>query len=149
MKVYPRYIKSFWKKGIVQFLAILSLGIFNACDFDIPDKFEMPIWELELKIPLVQTRYEMTDISNPDAGIFPTDDSLGFKIVQEGTDLTIVTWGAIVQKSVEASRNTNKSVEIIDIRTLNPLDINTILDSGIVSVSDQGIGDNYFQKMYE
>ena len=85
MKVYPRYIKSFWKKGIVQFLAILSLGIFNACDFDIPDKFEMPIWELELKIPLVQTRYEMTDISNPDAGIFPTDDSLGFKIVQEGT----------------------------------------------------------------
>jgi len=85
MKVYPRYIKSFWKKGIVQFLAILSLGVFNACDFDIPDKFEMPIWELEIKIPLVQTRYEMTDISNPDAGIFPTDDSLGFKIVQEGT----------------------------------------------------------------
>ena len=29
------------------------------------------------------------------------------------------------------------------------LGINTILDSGIVSVSDQGIGDNYFQKMYE
>ena len=85
MKVYPRYIKSFWKKGVVQFLVVLSLGIFNACDFDIPDKFEMPIWELELKIPLVQTRYEMTDISNPDAGIFPTDDSLGFKIVQEGT----------------------------------------------------------------
>ena len=85
MKVYPRYIKSFWKKGSVQFLAVLSLGIFNACDFDIPDKFEMPIWELEIKIPLVQTRYEMTDISNPDAGIFPTDDSLGFKIVQEGT----------------------------------------------------------------
>ncbi len=63
----------------------------------------------------------------------PDDDFLlpfgKAKIVQEGTDLTIVTWGAIVQKSVEASRNTNKSVEIIDIRTLNPLDINTILDS--------------------
>ena len=29
------------------------------------------------------------------------------------------------------------------------LGINTILDSGIVSVSDQGLGDNYFQKMYE
>ena len=51
------------------------------------------------------------------------------KVVQEGNDLTIVTWGAIVQKAVEASRNTNKSVEIIDIRTLNPLDIDTILDS--------------------
>ena len=63
----------------------------------------------------------------------PTDDFLlpfgKAKIVQEGADLTIVTWGAIVQKSVEASRNTNKSVEIIDIRTLNPLDIDTILNS--------------------
>ena len=51
------------------------------------------------------------------------------RIVQEGSDLTIVTWGAIVQKAVEASRNTGKSVEIIDIRTLNPLDIDTILNS--------------------
>ena len=63
----------------------------------------------------------------------PTDEFLlpfgKAKIVQEGTDLTIVTWGAIVQKSVEASRNTKKSVEIIDIRTLNPLDIDTILNS--------------------
>ena len=44
----------------------------------------MPTWYLDLKIPLVQTKYEMTDLSNPDAGIFPTDDSLGFKIVQKG-----------------------------------------------------------------
>ena len=51
------------------------------------------------------------------------------KVVQEGNDLTIVTWGAIVQKAVEASRNSGKSVEVIDIRTLNPLDIDTILDS--------------------
>ena len=84
MKVYPRYIKSFWKKGVVQSLIVLFIISFNACDFDIPDKFEMPIWDIELKIPLVQTRYQMTDISNPEAGIFKTDDSLGFKIVQEG-----------------------------------------------------------------
>ena len=51
------------------------------------------------------------------------------RIVQKGTDLTIVTWGALVQKSIEASRNTNKSVEIVDLRTLNPLDIDTILSS--------------------
>tara|TARA_Y100001970_G_scaffold20772_1_gene23452 strand:- start:6996 stop:8999 length:2004 start_codon:yes stop_codon:yes gene_type:complete len=63
----------------------------------------------------------------------PDDDYLlpfgKAKVVQEGEQLTIVTWGAIVQKAVEAARNTNKSVEIIDIRTLAPLDINTILDS--------------------
>ena len=51
------------------------------------------------------------------------------KLFKKGNDLTIVTWGAIVQKAVEASRNSGKSVEVIDIRTLNPLDIDTILDS--------------------
>ena len=51
------------------------------------------------------------------------------RIVQEGHDLTIVTWGALVQKSIDAARNTDKSIEIIDIRTLIPLDIDTILSS--------------------
>jgi len=51
------------------------------------------------------------------------------KIIQEGTDLTIVTWGAIVQKSIEAAKESGYSVEIIDLRTLNPLDMNTILES--------------------
>ena len=49
--------------------------------------------------------------------------------IQNGNDLTIVTWGAIVQKSIEAAKNTDYSVEIIDIRTLNPLDIDTIIAS--------------------
>ena len=51
------------------------------------------------------------------------------KIVQEGTDLTIVTWGAIVQKSIEAAKQSGFSVDIIDVRTLNPLDMDTILTS--------------------
>ena len=50
-------------------------------------------------------------------------------LIQEGSDLTIVTWGAIVQKSIEASRQVDSSIEIIDIRTLNPLDMDTILNS--------------------
>ena len=50
-------------------------------------------------------------------------------VIQNGEDLTIVTWGALVQKSVEASMRTNISVEIIDLRTLNPLDFNTIIQS--------------------
>ena len=51
------------------------------------------------------------------------------KVVQTGDDLTIVTWGAIVQKSIEAAKQSEISVEIIDIRTLNPLDMDTILKS--------------------
>ena len=50
-------------------------------------------------------------------------------IVQEGDEMTIVTWGSQVNKSVEASRNLDLSIEIIDIRTINPLDIDTILIS--------------------
>jgi 2-oxoisovalerate dehydrogenase E1 component len=51
------------------------------------------------------------------------------KMVQEGIDLTIVTWGALVQKSIEAVRNSGVSADIIDLRTLNPLDIDTIMES--------------------
>ena len=50
-------------------------------------------------------------------------------IVQGGTDLTIVTWGALVQKTIDAVQNTGISAEIIDLRTLNPLDMDTILIS--------------------
>ena len=50
-------------------------------------------------------------------------------IIQNGEDITIVTWGALVQKSVEATKKTNISVEIIDLRTLVPLDFDTILQS--------------------
>ena len=50
-------------------------------------------------------------------------------IVQEGSDLTIVTWGALVQKSIEAARDLDYDIEIIDIRTLNPFDKETVLNS--------------------
>jgi 2-oxoisovalerate dehydrogenase E1 component len=52
---------------------------------------------------------------------------------REGEDVTIVTWGALVQKSLEAAerlaRDEARSAEVIDIRTLNPLDTETILTS--------------------
>jgi len=47
------------------------------------------------------------------------------RVVQEGAILTILTWGAMVQKSVEAVKKESIDagvVEIIDLRTLNPLD---------------------------
>ena len=54
------------------------------------------------------------------------------KIVQSGEDVTIVTWGALVQKSIEAAKKIGEqgySVEIIDARTLNPFDMETVKKS--------------------
>ncbi len=46
-----------------------------------------------------------------------------------GDDLTIITWGALVQKCLDAVRKTQVSADVIDLRTLNPLDMQTILES--------------------
>jgi 2-oxoisovalerate dehydrogenase E1 component len=53
------------------------------------------------------------------------------KIVKEGTDATIVTWGALVQKSLEAVKRLGDkySVEVIDLRTLAPFDMDAIKKS--------------------
>ncbi len=54
------------------------------------------------------------------------------RIVQPGNDLTIITWGALVQKSLMAAQalaDQGLSVEVIDLRTIVPLDRETIFES--------------------
>lgn len=54
------------------------------------------------------------------------------KVIQEGRDVTVVTYGALVYKALAASRALEKegySLEIIDLRTIVPLDIATVLKS--------------------
>ena len=54
------------------------------------------------------------------------------RIVRQGTHATLITWGALVQKSIlaaEALGREGHSVEIIDLRTMVPLDLETILAS--------------------
>ncbi|GAA3401280.1 alpha-ketoacid dehydrogenase subunit beta [Paenibacillus hodogayensis] len=54
-------------------------------------------------------------------------------IVREGKDVTILTYGAMVHTSLKAAEEIEKaqgvSVEVIDLRTLMPLDIETIVES--------------------
>ena len=47
------------------------------------------------------------------------------KTVREGTDLSIITYGALVQRSLVAARQAEQqgiNVEVIDLRSLNPYD---------------------------
>ncbi|PLR84049.1 alpha-ketoacid dehydrogenase subunit beta [Bacillus canaveralius] len=53
-------------------------------------------------------------------------------VKREGTDLTIVTYGAMVQESLKAAEELAKeghSVEVIDLRTVAPIDIEAIVAS--------------------
>ena len=55
------------------------------------------------------------------------------KVVREGHDLTVVTYGAVVQRSIVAAKefeeSTGKSVEVIDLRSLSPVDWETVYRS--------------------
>ncbi|WP_057915106.1 alpha-ketoacid dehydrogenase subunit beta [Peribacillus muralis] len=53
-------------------------------------------------------------------------------VKREGTDLSIITYGAMVQESIKAAEELAKdghSVEVVDLRTVSPLDIETIIAS--------------------
>ncbi len=51
------------------------------------------------------------------------------RVVQKGEDLTILAWGAMVHTAVEAARSVEASIEIIDLRILAPLDVETVIES--------------------
>ena len=50
-------------------------------------------------------------------------------IVQEGSDITVISWGSMLRTSKEAISNSKYSIELIDVRTLSPLDTETIIKS--------------------
>lgn len=52
--------------------------------------------------------------------------------LQQGEDLTLISWGASMHETLQAAKqleNEGISVEVIDVASIKPLDIDTILDS--------------------
>jgi pyruvate dehydrogenase E1 component beta subunit len=54
------------------------------------------------------------------------------RLVQEGKDVTVVAWGAMVREALNAAeqlKGDKIDLEIIDLRTISPLDVETIITS--------------------
>ena len=51
------------------------------------------------------------------------------KLVSEGDDLTVITWGAMVERCEAAAQSVDAGIEIIDLRTIVPWDKETVLAS--------------------
>ncbi len=50
-------------------------------------------------------------------------------IRRQGSDVTLVTWGALVHRCIEAAERLGERVEVIDLRTIAPWDRECVLDS--------------------
>ena len=67
-------------------------------------------------------------------GVYPGDDftiPLGRAVTRrEGTDLTVITWGALVQRTLLAAQQAEKegiSVKVVDLRSIMPFDWDAIV----------------------
>ncbi len=50
-------------------------------------------------------------------------------VLREGSELTLVTWGALVHRALEAAARFGDRVEVIDLRTIAPWDRDRVLES--------------------
>ena len=51
------------------------------------------------------------------------------RVVEEGEDVTLIAWGALLREARRAAGDAEADVELVDPRTIAPLDTETILDS--------------------
>jgi pyruvate dehydrogenase E1 component beta subunit len=74
--------------------------------------------------------YRLIKQEVPDDGeALPLDQCF---VLREGSDVTLVTWGAMIKETLEAADYLARegiSAEVIDVATVKPIDMVTILDS--------------------
>jgi pyruvate dehydrogenase E1 component beta subunit len=84
-----------------------------------------PVIFLEPKRQYHADKAELDDTATP-TSLFSS------RVVKQGTDVTLLAYGPTVKtalKAAEAAANEGRSLEVIDLRTLSPLDMAPVLDS--------------------
>jgi 2-oxoisovalerate dehydrogenase E1 component beta subunit len=84
-----------------------------------------PVIFLEPKRQYHADKAEIDETATPDP-LFAS------RVVREGTDLTLVAYGPMVKTclaSAEAAAGEGRSIEVVDLRSLSPLDTAPVLDS--------------------
>jgi pyruvate/2-oxoglutarate/acetoin dehydrogenase E1 component len=51
------------------------------------------------------------------------------RVARAGDDVTVVTWGQMLRTCLRAAEEGEASLEVIDLRTLSPLDMDTVIES--------------------
>ncbi len=70
----------------------------------------------------------------------PDEEEVGVigraEVVREGSDVTVVSWGAMMRPVLEAAEGLagQASVEVVDLLTLHPMDVGTVAASATVTV---------------
>lgn len=64
-----------------------------------------------------------------DAPLAPLPDLFRARVVRRGTDATLLCWGPMVRTCLDAAQADTRSLEVIDARSLAPLDLPTIVES--------------------
>jgi 2-oxoisovalerate dehydrogenase E1 component beta subunit len=84
-----------------------------------------PVIFLEPKRQYHADKAELDETATPDP-LFAS------RVVKQGTDVTVLAYGPTVKtalKAAEAASNDGRSLEVIDLRTLSPLDMGPVYDS--------------------
>jgi pyruvate dehydrogenase E1 component beta subunit len=63
------------------------------------------------------------------AALPPSIDLFRARVVRRGSDATLLCWGPMVRTCLEAAQADTRDLEVVDARSLAPLDLATIVES--------------------
>ena len=116
--------ESFLKIFVFPFLGLFSFFSVS-CDFESPSEFEMPTWYVDIKLPLLQERYDLEGMVDS-VQIFPSSDSMGMQLVFEDSLPTTSIDSDWLEVAV------NQSIEFETVPVMNPeLSIDTTINISI------------------